>query len=76
MYLKCLFVMLKSWHSSFISLFIVDFILIGVRIMSMTMISQTAIYAARLPQANRPIQGRGHWRSPVTPHHKDQLGRD
>lgn len=43
--------------------------------MNMRMITQTAIYAARLPQANRPIQGRGHWRSPVTPHHKDQLGR-
>lgn len=43
--------------------------------MNITMISQTAIYTARLPQANRPIQGRGHWRSPVTPHHKDQLSR-
>ncbi|MCM0147826.1 hypothetical protein [Photobacterium galatheae] len=24
-------------------------------------------YCARLPQANRPIQGRGHWRTPVGP---------
>ncbi|UTM56807.1 hypothetical protein L4174_013450 [Photobacterium sp. CCB-ST2H9] len=24
-------------------------------------------HCARLPQANRPIQGRGHWRTPVGP---------
>ncbi|WP_428454577.1 hypothetical protein [Photobacterium kasasachensis] len=25
-------------------------------------------YAMRFPQANRPVQGRGHWRTP-TQHH-------
>ncbi|MEL6114170.1 MULTISPECIES: hypothetical protein [Photobacterium] len=26
-----------------------------------------SVSGSRLPQANRPIQGRGHWRTPVGP---------
>lgn len=25
-------------------------------------------YSAQLPQAYRPVQGRGHWRTPIVPH--------
>lgn len=28
----------------------------------------TVVYATQLPQAYRPIQGRGHWRTPVVPY--------